>query len=113
MTLPGRERAAIAAEQFRNLASEAQMQETIEELVERKGGRLFHVRNTGKSPEMVDFPDLVIICPPVLAIVELKSLKREITPGQQRVADLLAACDSLVVGIVRPWDLDALLEALA
>ena len=101
-----------AAAMFQNMASEADMQKTIEDLVEMKHGRVFHVRNTSRAPELEDLPDLIIICPPIVGLIELKSLKRKITPGQQRVADLLDACDSLIVGIYRPWQLDELLEAL-
>jgi hypothetical protein len=105
-------RALVAADMFLNMATEAEMQATITELVERKHGRVFHIRDSRFAPEMEAFPDLVIICPPILAIVELKSIKRRVTPNQQAVLDLLEQCTGLVTGIFRPYDLDDLLEVI-
>lgn len=88
------------------------MEQTIRDLVEIKHGRVFHIRDSRYAPEMEGFPDLVIISPPILAVVELKSITRRVTPQQQAVVDLLADCTGLVTGIFRPYELDDLIEVL-
>lgn len=100
-------------ESYRDRATEAQMTETIAELVKLRGGRIWHLRDGRQAPELEDLPDLIIICPPVVALIELKSAKRRVTLGQAAVAALLDQCDTLVGGIYRPWNLDELLEELA
>jgi hypothetical protein len=107
---PRRPRAAV---EYSHRAAEAQMEQTIRDLVELRGGHVFHLRDARNAPEMEGFPDLVIICPPVLALVELKSAKRKIEPKQAIVNAMLGECTRLVTGIYRPWDLDDLLEELA
>ena len=97
---------------YANRATEAQMTKTIAELVTLRGGRLWHLRDARNAPELEDLPDLIIVCPPVIALVELKSAKRRVTLGQAAVAALLEQCDTALGGIVRPWDLDELLERL-
>lgn len=77
------------------------MQLGIAELVGLRGGRLFHVRDARRSPELEDLPDLIVIAPPLLGLWELKSATRRITRGQLQVAELLARCDRLSTGIVR------------
>ena len=88
---------------YQALPREDAMEEAIRELTEGyRGGKVFHIRNSSKAPEMEGFPDLVIISPPWLAIVELKSQEREVTVGQRRVLTLLEGVTRLHTGIVRP-----------
>lgn len=94
---------------------ETDLERTIRAAVEARGGRVWHVRDSRKMA-VQDMPDLIIVCPPIVALIELKSHRRDITDGQAVVIDLLAHCDQLLSGVVRPiprdgeMDLDALLE---
>lgn len=105
-------KAAIAAERFRNMATEDEMLAVISDLVALKGGRLWHLRDARRAPELEDLPDVIAICDNKVLLIELKSARRKVTPGQQRVADMLDQCDALIVGVFRPWQLDDLLEGL-
>lgn len=84
--------------------TEAQMQATIDDVVARLGGLVYHVRNSSKSPELVHLPDDLIILPNrgMVVFAELKSQKRAITPGQQLVLDMLSACSQVHTFLVRP-----------
>lgn len=88
---------------YRASTSEDGMERTIREGVEHLGGRCFHVRDSRKQG-VEDMPDLFVIAPwcRTVAHLELKSQRRIITPGQAQVLELLARCDRLVSGIVRP-----------
>jgi hypothetical protein len=87
---------------YHQRTTEEGMTGAIEHLVTLFGGRLFHLRDARSAPELVDLPDLLIVCPPLLAVVELKSPARHVTSGQQSIVDLLACCDRFFTGIVRP-----------
>ena len=105
--------------EYRALPREAGMERTITEGVLNLGGRVFSVRDSRRL-NVQDMPDLFIIAPWVrtVAHLELKSQTRIITPGQEQVLKLLAQCDRLVSGIVRPVpkpgeiSLDAALDLL-
>ena len=86
---PRRHRFALTVSEYRERSTEAEMTETIAELVGFLGGRMWHVRDSRQAPETADMPDLVIIVPGLVAIVELKSQLRGITLGQAEVRDLL------------------------
>jgi len=90
-----------AITRYRSLPREADMERTIREAVEYRGGRVWSVRDS-RGLAIEDMPDLIIVLPPVVALIELKSQRRRITPGQAHVTDLLATCTDLVTGIVRP-----------
>lgn len=111
--MSAKERAELAAEQFRKLATEAEMEQAVRDLIEIKHGIVYHLRDARKAPELEGLPDLLVICPPVLAVIELKSAKRVITPKQALVNQMLGDCSRLLTGVYRPWMLDALLEELA
>lgn len=103
---------------YHRSATEAQMERAIRDLI-RGRGRVFHLHDARRAPELVDLPDLLIIAPPVLAVIELKSQRRVVTPGQAEVIQLLAGCSDLFAGIVRPepsadeeWSFDEVIEAL-
>lgn len=85
---------------YHRSVTEDQMEQAIRDLIRGKG-RIFHLRDARTSPELADLPDLIVIAPPVLAILELKSFRRKATTGQIEVMQLLADCSQLVTGIVR------------
>lgn len=90
---------------YRRRSTEDGMTETVEELVDLLGGRMFHVNDSRTAPETVDMPDLLIIVPNLIAVVELKSQKRATTVGQMVVRELMASIPEnpyLVAWHVRP-----------
>jgi hypothetical protein len=89
---------------YRRSITEAGMQEAIQRLVNLRGGRLYHVRRSDVAPELVDLPDLLLILPDLqtVAFLELKSPRRQVTPGQQEVLAMLAECRRVESMIVRP-----------
>lgn len=92
---------------YRSLPRESGMERTIREGVERLGGYVWSVRDS-RQLAVEHMPDLIIVLPKpegtdgVVALLELKSQKREVTTGQRHVLDLLAGCNRLVTGVVRP-----------
>lgn len=95
---------SMTADRYAGSAIEDEMTDGIDELVRTMGGRLFHVRRSDRSPEMVDFPDTVIVVPRVelLVLAELKSQDRHVTGGQRIVMEQLGQCNRFWTGIVRP-----------
>lgn len=77
------------------------MEEAIRDLVKHKHGRVFHLRDASRAPELVDLPDLIVLLPGLVALLELKSARRAVTPGQAEVAGLVASAGRVVGGIVR------------
>lgn len=100
--------ATVDARTFRESVSEAAMQDAIEQVVRMRGGRTFHVRRADVAPELVDLPDLLILDPMGSRIVlaELKSQKRQVTPGQQTVLAMARECGSFHPFLVRPTPKD-------
>ena len=106
---------------YRRTLTEAAMREAVADLVALHGGELFYVNDSRRVPEMEDWPDLQLILPHrrTVAHVELKSIRRNLTLGQQRVLTLLRECDRSETFLVRPeprdeteTSYDALLEWL-
>lgn len=77
------------------------MAAAIKEAVEYRGGRCWHARDS-RGQNLTDMLDLVIVLPPYVALVELKSQRRPTTPGQLHTLDLLAECTRIESLIVRP-----------
>lgn len=77
------------------------MRNAIARVVAVHGGRLFWVNRSDSSPAMADCPDLIIILPPRVILVELKSWRRRITDGQRAVLELLAECPRAESFLVR------------
>ena len=79
------------------------MERTVRELVTLRGGRLFHVRRSDVAPELKDLLDWLIIDPAGgrVLMVEGKSSKRIITPGQRAVLDLAGECSRFEALLVR------------
>jgi hypothetical protein len=58
------------------------------------------------------FVDLVLLRPPTLLCVELKTAVGRVTPAQQRWLDELSKVTTVQVQVWRPEDLDQLREVL-
>lgn len=91
-----------ALETYRRTITEAAMQDAIQEIVTLKGGKLWHLRDARKAPELTDLTDLIIVVPGFASLVEVKSQRRIVTPGQMDVAALLATVTRFWGGVVRP-----------
>lgn len=90
----------------RLLESEATFQRAILSYLDAFGWIAFH--DTDSRQSRVGFPDLVATNGRVLLLVELKSMKGRIRPEQQAWADALSGVTTLVSGIFRPDQTDAL-----
>lgn len=110
---------AITATDYQARTTEDQMEQTIRGVVGNRG-LVFHIRDSRGAPEMVGFPDLVIVLPEksTVLFVELKSQKRRVTPDQRIVIWALEQCSEVRAYVVRPEpktgeiSFDQLLEVL-
>jgi hypothetical protein len=90
-----------AIDRYRASALEADLEKSISDAVKALGGRTFHVRDS-RGLDIEDMPDLLVISPPLVALWELKSQRRYVTPGQAEVLELLTYCERLESGVIRP-----------
>jgi hypothetical protein len=90
-----------ALDAYRAQTTEAQMTSSITDLVEALGGAWGHLRDS-RGFAMEGVPDLIVCAPPVLGLLELKRVTGKPSPAQVRWLSLLARCDRLVTGLVRP-----------
>jgi hypothetical protein len=71
--------------------SEAEWSGLIVATAKFQGWSVYHTLNSkGSTP---GFPDLVMVRPPELLIVELKTERGQVTKAQQEWLDLFAGCD--------------------
>lgn len=101
----------LTASAYRATQTEAEFQSTITGLVDARRGLWMHIRDSRGQPAD-GFPDLVIACPPVLAILELKSAMGRPSVKQLAWLDALSRCTHLESGLYRPADFDAIEEML-
>ena len=105
------------AKAYGSTATEHSLELAIAEYVARNGGRCWHVRDS-RGMNVVDMPDLLIILPPMIGLIELKSQRRKVTAGQHEVLRLISECRVIESGIVRPipqegeMSLDDVLEVM-
>lgn len=94
----------LTAARYQQRMSEAQMRDGIVPLVQRLGGHAFYVRDSRHAPETEHMLDLQLILPhrQTLAIVELKSMRRQLTDGQSIVLEALRECTRCETFLVRP-----------
>ena len=109
-----------AEEVVTELISEEQLQSTVVDMAHAFGWMVYHTHDSRRSP--TGFPDLVLVRPPTVWFVELKSEKGKLTeghwtrkdtwlPGQKDWLDVLKGCVTVKSGVWRPSDRDAI-EAL-
>ncbi len=92
-------------------ASEAHFQRQVEQLAGFYGwGLRYHTFDSRRSAK--GFPDLVLVRPPELLIVELKGERTRVTAEQREWLDALELC-GLEVHLWRPSDFDDLHARLA
>lgn len=86
---------------YHRSAREAEIEQTIRDGVIRLHGKVWHVRDSRRK-DVTDMPDLLIVLPPTVALIEIKSQRRDLTPGQAGVMEMLDRCNRLLAGVVRP-----------
>ena len=89
--------------------TEAEFLRAITELAQYKGWWVYHTFDSRRSEP--GFPDLVLIRPPQLLFIEVKSQRGKITRAQKRCMDLLMAANQAVY-IVKPSDWDKVVVLL-
>ena len=112
-----------ARTRYRATAKEHELESTIIDGVRRLGGYAWHVRDSRKM-NVEGMTDLIVVIPErngqpgVVGLIEVKSQRRQVTDLQHQVVAMLAGCERLVTGIVRPnpkpgeMSLDECLERL-
>ena len=104
-----------------DLISEEELLATVTEMAKAFGWVVYHTRDSRGSE--TGFPDLVLVRPPVVWLVELKKEHAKLTqgrynrkgtwlPGQEAWMDLLRDCSLVKSGVWRPSDRDAIEEML-
>lgn len=99
--------------------NEEQLGEAILDLARLYGWLAFHPRpaRTAKGWRTLTqgdtgFPDWVLVRPPRVIFLELKSDKGAIRPMQAVWADALNDCPGVMYALIRPSDIDRLAEML-
>lgn len=99
--------------------SEAEFLSQIVEVAQLHGWLAHHTRPAWSSkgyrtPIQGDpgFPDLVLVRPPLIIMVEVKSERGRLSPAQQRWIAALEVCTSADFRIWRPSDWDRIVETL-
>ena len=90
--------------------TEAQLQAAVIDIAERFGWYVYHTHDSRRSQK--GWPDIVAVKPPRVLFIELKTARGRVRPEQAHVLKLLSRCDTIASGIIRPDDLDALIERL-
>jgi len=89
---------------------EADFMATVIAMAERFGWRWHHETDSRRTN--AGWPDLVLVKPPALIVVELKAQKGRTTPEQDAWLADLGACPGVWATVWRPSDLDAIERAL-
>lgn len=90
---------------------ERTFQEAVIEAASLYGWRVYHTYDSRRST--AGFPDLVLVKPPLLVVVELKTERGQATRAQLEWLHDLEECDTIVVDLWRPSDFDDAIEILA
>lgn len=89
--------------------SEKAWQDQLVQLATLYGWKHYHPFDSRRS--VAGWPDLVLVRPPELLIVELKTDHGRVRPNQQEWLDALAAC-GVEVDVWRPRDFEAVHDRL-
>jgi hypothetical protein len=82
--------------------SEKEFGRMVEQLAKLLGYRVYHSWLSARSSP--GFPDYVLVRPPRLLFVELKSDRGQISGAQHQWLDALAGCPGVEVHVWRPSD---------
>ena len=90
--------------------TEAELQQLLTDAAELNGWLVFHDNDSRLNP--AGFPDLVLVKPPRIVLLELKTAKGRVRPEQQVWLDALADVDTVASALVRPEHADQILTYL-
>ena len=93
-----------------NFASELQFQKAIIAKAQAQGWRYYH--NSDSRRATPGWPDLVLVRPPEILFVELKTNKGQAKQTQLETLNLLSQCNETTTYIWRPKHWDAIMEIL-
>jgi hypothetical protein len=89
--------------------TEKQFQRQVEQLAKLLGWVYYHTWRSIHSP--AGFPDLVLVKPPKIIFLELKTGKNKLSPAQAEWLELLTQC-GLTALCVYPDDFDKIVNML-
>lgn len=100
--------------------SEKQFQQQVIELARRLGWHVWHVSDSRRfvggrafgDPLAAGLPDLIMIRPPRVVFIELKTNKGRVRPSQKETLALLDQCAGVEVYLIRPRDWEKLVAIL-
>lgn len=107
----GPRRREMSVEAYRSTITEAELQAVIIAMARQMGFLVYHTAVSIRSGR--GYPDLTIVGHGRLIVIEAKSARGRVRPGQQAWIDAFAAVPGVVARIVRPSDLDDVLRLLA
>ena len=84
--------------------TETDLQTLIVDVAEQCGWLVFHDNDSRRNN--AGFPDLVLVKPPRVVFMALKSDKGTLRPAQQVWMGHLLECDTIASAVVRPEHLD-------
>ena len=90
--------------------TEADLQTLIVDVAEQCGWLVFHDNDSRRNNP--GFPDLVLVKPPRVVFMELKSDKGTLRPEQQVWMGHLLECDTIASAVVRPEHLNLVIDYL-
>lgn len=107
-----------ARQRLDRATSEREFQRTVEDYANVRRWEIFHVRpaQTGSgnwvTPTRPGLPDLILIRPPRVVFLELKSQRGSLRAEQRFVINLLQRCPGVDAFVARPSDWDAVRSLL-
>jgi hypothetical protein len=87
--------------------TEKEWQAQVVAWAHRAGWRVYHVADSRRSA--AGFPDLVLVRPPQILLVELKTIKGRISPQQRIWLDELGQCSKVATLVWRP-DMESIVK---
>ena len=90
--------------------TERDMQNTIVEAAKRCGWLVYHTHDSRRSEK--GFPDLVLVRPPMVLFMELKSAKGRLSAAQKQWIGAIWDCRGVAGTVCYPNDLDRILKYL-
>ncbi len=90
--------------------TEAELQQLLTDAAEMHGWLVFHDNDSRRNA--AGFPDLVLVKPPRVLFLELKSEIGRVRPEQHVWMDALSRCDTIASAIVRPEHADQIIKYL-
>jgi hypothetical protein len=84
--------------------SERRFQDQVTQCARLKGWECYHPYDSRRSP--AGWPDLALVRPPRIILVELKTDTGIVSPAQRKWLDLLVCCPGVETYVWRPhlWD---------